>query len=372
MGIFKNIFSRKKTASELGLEVAATENAGYLGEAEHISNIVSAGLEKGDLSGMNARLASVAKEHDKKVYVFEHPGVIKKYYAVAVCFGFALLFAYYLFIGVSTTIMSSKFRQMGLMYTVMSTVGLITNIWLILRFIAVIRYKARFDIYEELLCCRNMMYIDDIAACTKHKEPLIIKDLQKSVKSRLIPQGHLSRENHVFMVSNEVYERYMEKPAVYDRYFQKELEERQRISSRPAKVRKVLESGQEYIGKIHGYGTLVKDKNLSRKIGRVENIVSMIFHEIDMHPNQVQSLGVFLNYYLPTTEKLLDAYVSMDEKKESGKTPARMRKEIEDAINSIMNAFENILEKMYEERELELSSDIEALELSLKQDSLIE
>ena len=51
----------------------------------------------------------------------------------------------------------------------------------------------------------------------------------------------------------------------------------------------------------------------------------MIFHEIDVNPSQAQSLGVFLNYYLPTTEKLLDAYVSLDEKQASGKNANQTR-----------------------------------------------
>ena len=131
-----------------------------------------------------------------------------------------------------------------------------------------------------------------------------------------------------------------------------------------------METGEQYIQKIHGYGTLVKDKNVSKKISRMEHVVSMIFYEIDANPSQAQSLGVFLNYYLPTTEKLLDAYVTMDEKQLSGKQATQTRKEIEEVINTIVRAFENILEKLYEEHEMDIASDIEAIELSMKQEGL--
>ena len=148
------------------------------------------------------------------------------------------------------------------------------------------------------------------------------------------------------------------------------IEERKRVKSRTKRISQLMEVGEQYIQKLNGYAALVKDKALSRKIGRIENIVSMIFHEIDVNPNQAQSLGVFLNYYLPTTEKLLEAYVSMDEKQASIKSATQTRKEIEAAINTIISAFEGILEKLYEEQEMDITSDIAAIELSMKQEGL--
>ena len=81
-------------------------------------------------------------------------------------------------------------------------------------------------------------------------------------------------------------------------------------------------------------------------------------------------MGVFLNYYLPTTEKLLDAYVVLDEKQATGKQSAQTKKEIEEAVSTIVTAFEGILEKLYEEYEMDIASEIAALELSMKQDGL--
>ena len=96
----------------------------------------------------------------------------------------------------------------------------------------------------------------------------------------------------------------------------------------------------------------------------------MIFHEIDVNPDQVHSLGVFLNYYLPTTEKLLDAYVSINEKKIQVSNLAHAQKEIEDSLNMIIHSYESILEKLYEEQEMDISSDISAMEIIMKKEGL--
>ena len=374
MELFKNLFSKKKVTTPNELEVEDTTQTGYIGEAEKIANVVAAGLEKENYSGMNEKLSVIAqKDEDRDTYVFEHPEVVSRYYAIALIIGVSLLFVYYLFIGAGTAYLSSntEISAIGLFLIGVSSVVLLTNAYLVSKLISEIRFKARFDIYEELLGYKSLEYVEDIALCAKQKETLVIKDLECAVKRKLIPQGHLSRENRVFMVSNDVYERYMEKPAVYDRYFQKMIEERHRVQSRTKQISEIMETGEQYIEKIHGYGTLVKDKHVFRKISRMEHVVSMIFHEIDVNPNQAQSLGVFLEYYLPTTEKLLDAYVTMDEKQASGKNVTQTRKDIEEAFSAIVRAFEGVLEKLYEEHEMDIASDIAAMELSMKQEGLL-
>lgn len=372
MGFLNKLFSKKEVDIPNTLEVEATTKTGYIGEAERIANVVTEGLEKQNYSGMNEQLSTIAQKEEKDVYVFEQPGIIRKYYAIALIIGISLVFVYYLFIGVGTAYFSTntELYSMGMFFMGVSGIVILVNISLISKLVSTIRFKKRFDIYEELLGYKNLEFVEDIAICAKQKELLVIKDLKKATKHKLIPQGHFSRENRVFMVSNDVYEHYMEKPAVYDRYFQKMIEERHRIKSRPERISQIMEIGEQYIEKIQGYSTLVKDKNVSKKITRMKNIVSMIFHEIDVNPSQAQSLGVFLNYYLPTTEKLLDAYVSLDEKQASGTNANQTRKEIEEAISTIVIAFEGILEKLYEEHEMDIASDIAAIELSMKQEGL--
>ena len=64
----------------------------------------------------------------------------------------------------------------------------------------------------------------------------------------------------------------------------------------------------------------------------MESVVSMIFHEVDVNPNNADKLGMFMNYYLPTTEKLLEAYIDIidiDEKKVKGKSLEKTKKDIE-------------------------------------------
>ena len=373
MGFFSNQFSKKKKTLSSELESITTTETGFMGEAEKIAKVVSVGLEKENYSGMNKQLSVITHQDEaKEVYVFEHPGVISRYYAIALLAAISIGYIYYLFIGSGTVYFTSdpELYSIGTFLVYVSMAVLCINVFLIFKLVSAIRFKGRFDTYEELLGYKSWEFVEDISICSKKKETLVLKDLRRAIKRKLIPQGHFSKENRVLMVSNKIYDAYMEKPAVFDRYFQQMIEERHREKSRTRRIAQLMEQGEQYIQKIHGYGTLVKDKNIAQKIARMENLVSKIFHEVDVNPRQANSLGVFLNYYLPTTEKLLDAYVVLDEKHATGKQSVQTKKEIEEAVGTIVIAFEGILEKLYEEYEMDIASDIEALELSMKQDGL--
>lgn len=372
MGILKKLFSKKEETVNEELQFEESINDGHLGEAEQIANVVSAGLEKENFIGMNKHLSSmVQSEREKVAYVFEHPGIINRFYAIVLCALAIIPFGYYLFIGISMIIFSMQYRTLGIFYTVVSSAVVGLNIVLIRKFVEDIKYKKRYDIYEEFLGYKSLEFIDDLAFHVKENKDVVVDDMEKSIAYKLIPQGHLSNGNLVFMVSDKIYNRYNEKPAVYDRYFQKIIEERERIKSRSERISEIIGIGEQYIQKMQGYAVLIKDKHISKKINQMENVVSMIFHEIDVNPSKEDSLGIFLNYYLPTTEKLLETYVTLDEKDKSAGNKSVIKKEIEEAIGTIVNAYESILDKLYEEYDLDIASDIEAMELSMKQDGLL-
>lgn len=372
MGLFDNLFSKKANRSPEEIEVLPARETGYLGNAEQMAHVVDAGLESENYAGMNQRLASMALPEQGKVeYVFDHPGIVGIFISMILCVVATLFYFYFLFIGAATTFFSTELFPVGVIISGVSVAILFLNFYLIVRGVSDIKYKMRFDTYIELLGFKNLEFVEDIALCSKQKEPTVIQDLSRAVKQKLIPQGHFSRDNLVFMVSDKVYAKYMEKSAVYDRYFQKQLEERHRVKSRTSHINQIMEAGEQYIKKLNDYKTIVKDKTVSRKIERLGNVVSMIFHEIDVNPSQVSSLGVFLNYYLPTTEKLLDTYVSITEKKSTVPNLTTAKKEIEESLNTIIRSFESILEKLYEEYEMDISSDISAMELVMKKEGLL-
>lgn len=77
-----------------------------------------------------------------------------------------------------------------------------------------------------------------------------------------------------------------------------------------------------------------------------------------------------MNYYLPTTRKLVDAYREMDQEPIVSENIAKTKKEIEATLDTINQAFENLLNSFFEEKALDISSDISVLHTMLAQEGL--
>ncbi len=362
MDKLNSFFSREKQKEDI-----------YIKEAEKAANIVDKGVENGEFSELTQKLdnlpsASVSRDR----YVFDRPKSIMYTITICFCLIMSIVYFYILAISIGTLVYSDKFDSYAIAGIVCTLTIIFLNSIVVVYSISKIRFYKRYDIYLNVLRFRNIEITDDLAGYANTASEIVVKDLKSAVKMKLIPQGHFGKDNLIFIVSNEIYENYKEKQAVYDRYYRKQVEERLRMKERSKEIEAILNQGQQYIDKIHESNDIIKDKLISRKLDRMEKVVSMIFHEVDINPAQDDKLGMFMNYYLPTTEKLLEAYIEIDEKQVKGKTLERTKKDIEVALDKIIDSFEGLLDKFYQEQEMDITSDISAMEIIMKQEGLID
>ena len=345
----------------------------FLVDAEKAAKIVNEGIKKGEFSSMNEELESLSpKKGEREQYVFSCPKNTGNIVFIVIASFLMLVFVYFGLISTATMMYSNVYRLYGLIGLLGSVAIELINICIIINNAMNIKFLGRYEKYSNLLKYRSIEIIEDIAVFTKVSVNVVISDLQKAVKRKYIPEGHFGTDNNIFISSNEIYTRYKAKQAVYDRYYRKQIEERARMKERSKEMAQIMDFGQKYIAKIHESNDIIKDKMVSHKLDEMEKIVSMIFHEVDINPDQADKLGLFLNYYMPTTEKLLEAYIDLDEKLVKGKSLEKAKKEIEDSLDTINIAFEGILDRFYQEQELDIVSDISAMENMMKQEGLKE
>ena len=77
-----------------------------------------------------------------------------------------------------------------------------------------------------------------------------------------------------------------------------------------------------------------------------------------------------MNYYLPTTKKLLDAYVELDKQAGQGENVQQTKAEISTAMDTINEAFEKLLDSMFQDMAWDISSDISVMKTMMAQDGL--
>ena len=371
MGIFGKFFNRSTTSYPEEI-ITFEQNESFIVGAERAAGIVTQGLESGDISSVSSKLNDLYLESDsREKYVFDPPKNLYWYIAVVIWTLFSIVFLYILYIEAGTALLSEAFRSDALYMLIISGIIVVLNVVVIKSAFDEVLFSKRYQRYQTILRYKQIELVDDMTLVINKKASIVENDLKKAVRLKLIPQGHFSRNKMAFMVSDRAYRKYKENRAEYDRYFKNFTEERNRMKSRTKETEDLLSQGHEYVQKIRDCNNIIKDKEISEKLNRMEKIVAAIFHEVDINPAQSNKLGVFMGYYLPTTEKLLETYINMDEKRVNSMTIKKAQKDISYALDSINDAFDCLLERFFEEQEIDIASDISAMETIMTQEGLV-
>ena len=144
-------------------------------------------------------------------------------------------------------------------------------------------------------------------------------------------QVSLDFEQTRLITSNETYNYFEQSRLQLEQRKKEEAEARARreASSLSPQIQEVLDRGDAYVAQIRRCNELIPGEEISRKISRMETIVERIFDRAEAHPEIIPDLKKLMNYYLPMTVKLLNAYADMDAQPIQGETILASKREIE-------------------------------------------
>ena len=114
----------------------------------------------------------------------------------------------------------------------------------------------------------------------------------------------------------------------------------------------------------------IPGEEMSAKIDRLEDISAKIFDLAEKDPDKLPQLRKFLNYYLPTSLKLLNTYAQLDAQGVEGDNITQSKKQIESTMDTLCDAFANQLDKLFTSDAIDVSTDIAAMQAMLHQDGL--
>lgn len=228
----------------------------------------------------------------------------------------------------------------------------------------------RFRSYVKTLNGKPYANVKDLAKSVRKSEKFVRKDLKKMIDKRMFLEGHLDKNGVCFMATDDAYEQYLET--------ERNMEERKAEEARRPKtqlsedVQKVIEEGNRYIEEIRRSNDAIPGVEISNKMYHLENVIRRIFQRVEKHPELINDLHKFMDYYLPTTMKLLNAYEELDKQDMQGENIKTAKSEIENTLDTINVAFENLLDSFYKETAWDVSSDISVLKIMFAQEGLTE
>lgn len=136
-------------------------------------------------------------------------------------------------------------------------------------------------------------------------------------------------------------------------------------------VDKLISRGQELLRQIRHEDEMIPDETLSSQIVQLEHITAQIFKTVIEQPGKAPQIRRFMDYYLPTTLKMLTSYRKLNERGVGGEDAKLTKERIESAMQVVLGAFGKQLETLYQNDMLDITTDIDVLETMLKQDSLL-
>ena len=139
-----------------------------------------------------------------------------------------------------------------------------------------------------------------------------------------------------------------------------------------AAVDSLVQKGQELLAQIREENDLIPDPELSAQMEKLDDVANRIFRTVAEQPQKAPQIRRFMDYYLPTTLKMLTGYRKMDERQVSGENAQATRTQIRRAMDVVLRAFDKQLDTMYQDDMLDISTDIDVLETMLRQDGLVD
>lgn len=260
------------------------------------------------------------------------------------------------------------------MSVVLSLLGLAGGGWMIGGGIRNLGWVKRFEAYRKTLGQKTYCTLEKLARSVGKSVKYVRAELRKMIDEGLFLEGHMDKEETCLITSDETY-RYFEQSRL-------QLEQRQRQEaaakarkasvSHDPQVQEVLDRGNAFIAEIRRCNDAIPGELISEKIFRMEELVRRIFERAEAHPEIVPDLKKLMDYYLPMTVKLLNAYADMDAQPIQGETIQASKREIEATLGTLNQAFEKLLDDLFKDTALDVSSDISVLNTLLAQEGLAE
>lgn len=207
----------------------------------------------------------------------------------------------------------------------------------------------RFRKYMALIGKQESISVMTLAQAMPVSVHTACDDLQSMLDEGIFPAGYLDMSTGRLILSGEgIREEVEPEPEVQDNH-----------------------SGDDQtLAQIRAVNDAIEDPAMSHKIDRIEEITRKIFIHQKKNPEKSNQLRSFLNYYLPTTLKILNSYAQMEEQGVEGENINAAKQRIEGMMDKVVEGFEKQLDKLFEGTVMDITTDVKVLEQMLEKDGL--
>lgn len=238
--------------------------------------------------------------------------------------------------------------------------------------------QNRFQKLVQGIGNREYCNVKELAAMIGRTEAKTIKDLRRMSLKGWFLQPHFDESRTCFITSDRMYQEYLrldgQRKEETARLEEKRREEVKRAEDMDSKLspeaRSVIKAGDDFIKKIRACNDAIPGQEISAKISHMEMLVDGIFDRVEQNPEMISDVRRLMDYYLPTTIKLLEAYRDLDSQPVEVDNIRDSKHEIEETLDTLNHAFEKILDDLFHRTAWDVSTDISVLNTMLAREGL--
>ena len=124
----------------------------------------------------------------------------------------------------------------------------------------------------------------------------------------------------------------------------------------------VIRQGRSSVQRIRELNDEIPDYKISAQLKQIEILTASIIDQVEKKEDKLKSVRQFMNYYLPTTIKLLEQYVQMQNVGLKGENIENGMKQIEDMLDKVIVAFQKQLDDLFERDIVDITAEIQVME----------
>ncbi|MCM1126371.1 MAG: 5-bromo-4-chloroindolyl phosphate hydrolysis family protein [Lachnospiraceae bacterium] len=303
-------------------------------------------------------------------------------------------------IGLGISSITAFFRLFAALAGGTTLAGWIINLLFIAGFFGMIHHGVsqknrllRAKRYIQL--CGGRMYgqIETLARDTGRSIRFVVKDIHKMLSLGMFPEGHLDEKKTCFMLNDSIHQQYLEAEKARLMREREQIPEKSSAKSQQAvspsaeqgvspkqsgqmsdqqesELNTMIAEGMECIRKLRELNEQIPGEVISEKLYRLENLLKDIFDSVREHPEQMHRMHKMMDYYLPTTLKLVESYEDFDKVSMPGPEIIAAKAEIERTMDIINHAFSELLSNLFQDAVLDATTDAQVLQTMLAREGL--
>ncbi|MDD3339706.1 MAG: 5-bromo-4-chloroindolyl phosphate hydrolysis family protein [Lachnospiraceae bacterium] len=209
---------------------------------------------------------------------------------------------------------------------------------------------------------RELVSVREMAEDVHCTEAVMRRRLRAMIRKNLFLQGHINVESTFFLLTDELYEQYQEAVALW-----KEQEKEWKKLGFREEEQILLEKVRPYEYRMEQAASREEDVQVHACLERMSQAVERLLDAAAQNPANLSSLHTFLNYFLPTADKLIAQYQQLPKEKADTGNVHMLQIELPKALEEMAEAFEKMTEQLCEQLELEITSDVYAIRIIMEQ-----